>query len=520
MPEYNWLENRLQPIPLKCFELNVSRRRLDNVRDLLAGIDAYIAALAMSGNVRGAVPLVQKIQSIYDGTSSGSAPAAEKQKETAEDVGMADAVCFLPLRILVTYRAALEQRTPELTKRRIEGLRWDETKSLYTSGFVTEELQQLEWLLPRMRMEADVEGTMRTPVWYQQDLVSKSQAESLTESVSAMIDSGSKFFQDWSDRLAKAKRVWQSAAVLSRYLEYLNKLEYHFSFFKRYADSLSSTRHLTDLPWPDIKPALWSEALRGLREKLVLAVASHIVLLSASQRPEGVPDYLGQFIHETGENLFDSLLAQQAGVAQALIRPYLAGTLVLFERMKPTAPKADVWTEQKLQIAAAPILDILELSGYGKLLSELHADEQLWTAVSGVWDQLLEKSPGTLPWLAAIITGGTPRFQIPHRGLVRTTWSMRVQRELNKLPHRNSIRGRASGIFGSDVIHSSALVRYCARYDFHNGRDIFAALYLSKRPGGHGLDWGHGASDLPESLRREEESYGEGGERNDDDEEE
>jgi hypothetical protein len=77
------------------------------------------------------------------------------------------------------------------------------------------------------------------------------------------------FFQNWSDRLVKVSRVWQSAAVLSRYLEYLNKLEYHFSFFKSYADSLSATRHLTDLPWLDIKPELWFEAVRGFREKLV-----------------------------------------------------------------------------------------------------------------------------------------------------------------------------------------------------------------------------------------------------------
>jgi hypothetical protein len=86
--------------------------------------------------------------------------------------------------------------------------------------------------LPRIKMESDVEGTIRTPVWYQQDLVSKAQAETLSESVGALMESGSKFFQNWSDRLVKAGRVWQSAAVLSRYLEYLNKLECHFSFFK------------------------------------------------------------------------------------------------------------------------------------------------------------------------------------------------------------------------------------------------------------------------------------------------
>jgi hypothetical protein len=354
VPEYNWLENRLQPIPLKCFELNVVRKRLDNVRDLLAGVDTYIAALATSGNVRGAIPLAEKIRGIYEEASFDSAPAIGKQIERAEDVGMADAVCFLPLRILVAYRTSLEQRTPELTRARIESLRWDKAKSLYTSSFVTEELRQLEWLLPRMRMEADVEGAIQTPVWYQQDLVSKSQAESLSESLGAIIEVGSKFFQNWSDRLVEAGRVWQSAAVLSRYLEYLNKLEHHLSFFKSHVDSLRGTRHLTDLPWPDIKPELWLETVRGFREKVVQTTAIHISLLSTSQKPEGVPDYLGQFIHETGENLFDSLLSRRTDIARALIRPYLAGTLVLFERMKPSTPKPDVWTEQKLQIAAAP----------------------------------------------------------------------------------------------------------------------------------------------------------------------
>jgi hypothetical protein len=514
VPEYNWLENRLEPIPLKCFELNVNRKRLDNVRDLLSGVDAYIADLALTGNVRGAVLLAQKIQSIYQQVGSGSAPAAEEENERTEDVGMADAVCFLPLRALVAYRSGLEQRTPELTKKRIEGLRWHDPRSLYMSGFVTEELRQLEWLLPRIRVESDVEGTIQTPVWYQQDLVSKSEAESLSESVGAIIEGGSKFFQDWSDRLIKASRVWQSAAVLSRYLEYLNKVEHHLAFFKIYADSLKATRHLMDLPWPDLRPELWHETARKMRDKLGFTIANHILLLSISQKPEGVPDYLGQFIHETGENLFNSLLERRSGEVQALIKPYLAGALVLFEKMKPPTPKFDVWTEQTLQIAAAPVLDILELSGYGKLLAELHADQQLWAAVSSVWDQFLQKNPDTLPWLAAIITGGTPRFQIPHRGLVRTNWSIRVQQELDKLPRRRSLRGGVGGIFGSDIVtHPSPLVRYSAKYRFYKGRDIFATLYLAKQPSADGLEWGREARDLGESLRREEERYREMGEQ-------
>lgn len=278
VPEYNWLENRLQSIPLKCFQLNVDRKRLDNVRDLLAAVDAYVAALARNGNVRGAISFTQQIQSIYEGTN---APTDRKQQDLSEDIGLADAVCLLQIRTLVAYSSSLEQRAPALIKNRLERIRWDETSSLYTSGFVTEELRQLEWLLPRIRFELNVEGTVQTPIWYQQELVSKSQAENLSESVNGVIESAHKFFQDWSDRLVKANRIWQSAAVLSRYLEFLSKLEpYHLSSFKKYADSLGQTRRLTDLPWPDIKPERWFETVRGLRAKLALVIANHVVPLS------------------------------------------------------------------------------------------------------------------------------------------------------------------------------------------------------------------------------------------------
>ena len=126
----------------------MSRKRLDNLRDLLAGADAYIATLVLSGNLQGAISLSQRIQSIYEQAGSGNAPAAEKENERSEDVGMADAVCFLPLRILVTYRSGLEHRTPELTKERIKRLRWHEAASLYTNGFVREELRQLNGCYP------------------------------------------------------------------------------------------------------------------------------------------------------------------------------------------------------------------------------------------------------------------------------------------------------------------------------------------------------------------------------------
>jgi hypothetical protein len=60
---------------------------------------------------------------------------------------------------------------------------------------------------------------------------------------------------------------------------------------------------------------------------------------------------------------------------------------------------------------------------------------------------------------------------------------MRVQQELTKLPHRNSGGGVFGGIFGADVVHSSSLVRYCARNDFHNdGTFLRLFIYRNRLP--------------------------------------
>lgn len=507
--ECNWLEDRLQNIPIRCFELNLRRKRLDNIRDLLSGVDRYLATMSMNGDVKAAITLAVKLLDEYEKSSTANVGAAESHEEKAEDVGMADVACLLPIRIMVAYRMGLEQRSPEATTRRLSKIRWQKQKSLYTNHLVAEELRQVEWMLPRIQMELEVEGRVLTPVWYEQDIVSKFQAESLRECVNLIIDSGNSFFQSWSERLSKAGRPWQSAAVLSRQLEYLNKLErYNLPFFIKHSESLAASKHLTDLAWPDLSSEPWLGRTRDLRSKLVRAIAGHILPLSKAPRPDGVPDYRGQFINETGENLFDSLLGRRVEDVQALIGPYVGGTFALFGEMRPTAADFDVWAEQKLQIAAAPVLDALELCGYGRLFSELYSDDPLWGAVSGVWDRFLQQSPGTLPWLAAISAGGTPRFQIPHRGILRTNWSMRVQHELRKLQrHRAAFDGVVAYSMYDTVDHPSPLVRYCARNELHQGKDIFVATYLSRRPGGEKLDWGHEARNLSEALEREQSSH-------------
>lgn len=497
--QYHWFEDRVETILVNCFDVNIRRGRVDNVGELLSASGTYVHALARSGDLRRATALVERLREKWERhCSESSAP------ESATDIGIADALGSLQIQVLVAYRSAMEQLSPDSTINRIESVNWSRPESLYAKGFSSVELRLLEWIAPRLESEHEIEGKIRTPTWYIQDLVSRVQMEAMVENLKSVLERGSEL-QNWSDRLLKAGLVWQSAAVLARELEYMNKLAVHQGFLLARFEALNAAKHLSDLQWPKFDKSEWVESVSKVRIQLNRSMAVHIVLLKESEEVTDVPDYLGQFIHETAEGLVDVLLKNQTGEVQALFTPFLMGTFALFERMKPSHPTFDVWTERKLQVAAAPVIDLLELSGSAKLLAELHGEAKLWTPVATAWDSLLANNPKMLSWLAVITSGGMPLFQIPHRGLVRTNWTLRVQRELNQLPKRGFVE-RGSGLFiREEVEHPSPLVRYCAKYEFHDGWQIFAAAYLAKQPGGEKLRWGQGVSSLIKALDREEE---------------
>jgi len=507
--EHDWIEDDIERIVLRFFETSVLARRLDDHLELLNRIGGYIAALAAVGNTRRAGSLIENLQEIFQKTRLAKEDPGKPPVESMEDVAIGELLSFLHLQALTKYAAKLEKKGVEETKKRLQKIRWRRAESIYSGFFRANELRQLEWHLPRVELEERVEGQTVTPLWYTQALVSKSQAEGLQENVTALVGAANKTFRSWADQLTKQGRVWQSAAVLSRNLEYLRKLETHcLPLFKAHFEAMQTARYLSDLKWPDIKPEDWYEQVRKSHGALDEAMAKHIILLQRSKRPAGVPDYFGQFVHTIGESLFEDILNQRLDEAKAVFPAYFLGSLALFDELKPPTDEFDVWVEQRIHVAAAPVLDVMELSGYSMLFAELRGKAEIWAVICAIWEGYIGSRPGVLKLLSAIVAAGEPQMQLPHRGLIRTNWAMRVQRELSKVPRRHAAIGRGtfSGISGREIIsHPSPLVRYAAKQQFLSGKDIFAALYLAKLSGGEGLKWGHMQSEIDESLEYEEE---------------
>lgn len=298
---------------------------------------------------------------------------------------------------------------------------------------------------------------------------------------------------------------WAAAAVLATELEFWSRLINHNIgvIVENYTDQ-GTARVLTDSNWPVMDEASLQDTASNARLDLIQRAATALPTLFATDQPDGIPDYRGQFIDTVAQTVFDSIVGNDSETLSSLFSPLFAASFFLFEQLRPTEITNDIWAEQKIQIAAAPILDIAELSGYARLASEIFRNQSLWTPVEGRWNAFLSSNPTALPWLAAIIGYGEPRFALPHRSSIRTSWKMRIRDLFADIMVRQSSTDLGPRLSGVEVDHESPLVRVCASHSFAGGLDIFLDVFLRGKPGASELDWGqHSQSRLDGAFRRE-----------------
>ena len=156
---------------------------------------------------------------------------------------------------------------------------------------------------------------------------------------------------------------------------------------------------------------------------------------------------------------------------------------------------------------AAPLLDLIDISGYVYLLSDYHDVPLLKDPIVKQWDTYLSEGAENqrLQLLAtAVVLTEESTFEIAHRGTLRSSWKLNIQRLLRDVqceeildPYRRTI-----------PIHKSPLVRVFVKHLdslFYDGIDIFIAKYIRQREDGENLDFGwKRRGNLEEELRIEE----------------
>ena len=436
-------------------------------------------------------------------------------EESLENMEICNRLAGMPIGVLIGYGNTIESNRRDAAVQRIRKINWKSQKSIYRVGFAGHVLKQLEWLRPRLEFEERVEGHIISPSWYLQELIVQTEAENLFATMNCFHSEACKLYEHWIKAATSSQHPWLAAVMMSKESEYWNKLDHRTNSLNQLWSNLNSDRRLEGLSWPTLDVDDLTRKKKRRQTELLKLMSDQSILFSLIPRPKSHPDFGGQFLHTVGEALLTAMCENDCSTVKVLFKGYLVGSLLQFERLRPKEAKLDWRTEIDMKIAVAPLLDLMDISGYVYLFSDYHDAPYLKEIVAKEWDEYLDKdSPKQrLQILAVAVSLTESAFELAHRSIVRTGWKQTVERRVKDVERREAPRDGSHLFvdFEPVVMHKSPLVRIFARKHLpssHDGIDIFLEKYVRQREGGKDLDFGwHRRRDIEEEIEREERRY-------------
>lgn len=514
--ERNWVEERILPVIQQCLLTNIQRNRFGAAQELLSTINSYVKVLASENRTKDAVDLVESIfqqssEEIY------SKPSAPSEPENVYHIAIFDAICLAFIDVLLEHTKLTETLNRNSVDEKIGRIDWEKPESIYLSHSPVSVLQQLEWFQPRIEYEFICEGRKVSPDWYVSELICKAFCQSSLTSLEILLTKVPKLLIQWATSAYHSERYWLAACILSRVIEYLIKAGVHLPKVEGSWDSLSSHRRIPNLHWPESNFDELKRILSSNKKETNELMGKTAVILNTMNRPNELPDFGGKFLHSLGEAVFTSLVNNDLDEFSSLFRLYVIGSLQQFNNLRPKEILTTWQTEIEIKIAVAPLIDLMELSGYGLLFAELYSNAHISLVIKEVWDGYLDSAEDqnpedTLTLLSGAVSLTEGVLELPHRSILRTAWSQNVAGKLREL-ERREVFSKGSYLYSETVVlHDSPLIRVFARdgySSFFEGIDVFETFYLRDRPEEAAKNFRNRNIELQGALDRERQRYDE-----------
>ena len=507
-----WMESAILPIVQRCLATNIKEKRYTIVIELLGYIDHYICRIAKEHQVEYAFNL---IDNVFEWCEELIFVEEDNLviEEPLEHMEICNRLATMLINILLAYTSTVESYGRDAILQRISHIKWKSEESIYRSDFAAHVLPRLEWMRQKLEFEARIERNIISPSWYLQELIAQQEAENLQSVMICICEKACELYKHWIEVAKSSRHPWLEAVIVSRESEYWNKFDYHMNTLNQLWNDLNSDQRIEGIPWPNLDIDELMEKRKQRHKELLEIMSEKNLLLSLISRPESYPDFAGEFLHTVGEALFVAMFENDCKLIETLFGRYFGGSLLQFDKLRSEEWGTDWQNLNNLKIAAAPLLDLMDMSGYVYLLSDYHETPHLKEPIVKAWDKYLseEQENQRLQSLAAAVSLSESGFEIEHRGINRTRWKQMVERLLRNV-ERQEIPPYPTQIIHTEPdtipVHKSPLVRIFARdLDFlsYDGIDIFLAKYIRQREDEENLDFGwKRRRDLEEDIRREE----------------
>ncbi|MEP5700627.1 MAG: hypothetical protein ABJN43_18530 [Sneathiella sp.] len=506
--DYDWVENNCMAIIKQCIKANILDNQYAQLSEIFPYFQAYISKIVLLGNIEKSQKTVKEFSGIFFENLNHS---AEDQDVILEQLAIVDQLGKMMIDTLLEYRKTLPSLSYEYTKAKISSVNWNSKTEIYDKELPSYWISQLEWLQPRLNYERRVRGEYVTPLWYQLEIITLNEVQQFSLNIDSIVDGGLSFFKELIEDSISKKQPWIAAILVSQEWEYWNKVNYQKNDWLSIIHDFELNRKLDDLPWRSIEISELSNKIDHRKKALLKNMATLEPVLSLGNRPADFPDFSGQFLHTTGEAVFEALLENDLEYFTVGFQQYFFSSLLKYDNLKPKVTSENMTLSHDVLISLSPIIDLITISGYAKLLSEYYKNPDLWEITAQIWDQYLEKDQGgeRLKFISLTLNVNETNFYVVPRGEMRFQWQRAIRGKLSEVPRREVY---SKGMYFPQEIadHESSLVRILAirdSYNFYKPTDIFCHFYLSSRKETGDLSFTKHSKDLNRALGQEERDY-------------
>lgn len=504
-PDLNWIEREMLTTSLSRVRSQLQRGLTSAVHETINGVDEVLAALARRWEVDSAINLsgnwIRLLSQLFD--KPGTTPASDLKP--IDRLALTEGVSRIPLGVLLGFFHALEGLPKKLLHTKLQKIKWARGYQIYRMDLPAPLLREAEHLSEKIRFELKAEGRVISPRWYVQEIMYLTASKAIADSIECLVNLANDVYVAHTKQLIEQKLHREAAILIANGKQYLAKLRGTFfaRMKTRYEEYIAQPVN-KDLPWPAPDWTDMEERLARAESEIQNLHARLILPLYEPQRDRQLPDLFGIAVHESGNAIFQSLVDGNEVRFGELFRHYFAGIVIVSDRLEEELKQ---FRQEARAIGSTdPILDLVELSGYAKLMSEYHGKPELWKGCEEIWDGFLkEETDRRLNWINAVLRYHSVTFGITERMLLRSRWDMAIIDEIRKLPKRHVARG---GIVVDDELdHPSRLVRVFGdgfAGPTYDGKDVFIELYLVDKYGSDDRDFGNKGF-LRSSLERLED---------------
>jgi len=368
-------------------------------------------------------------------------------------------------------------------------------------------IEKLEFLQKGLNFENVVEGKKISPIWYQTQIAALGYARFVENSLNILISELEVTFLKEIKTLVAENKYLFAAQLVQRGLEGCNKFNYHLLEIKAFYNRLSPLRLVHDIPWPEIDWDSMTSRIDNIHENLIITCGETADSLINIPRSKYWPDYFGHSYYILSNECYNAMSNDNEKLFNIIYPKLFAVCLAASERIR------DHFKDQEAQTAmiyyTEPIMDLLALSGYALVYSELY-QKGFWKVTKIVWDTYFEstgKGEDIIKFITTIVALRGSIYSILPGDLGRTSWQQDFSHKLREMGLLRELSFHPPFENKTKSFHLSPIIRALTRgrtMFFDKIEDVFLGFYIKSRPEALNIGLPHGAESFAKSIIQEQ----------------